>query len=88
MSIYCSSEIDDISRRVQELVEKINDSRISDQKVLDSFQEKLVEKVQNLFYASGPILYFVHCYIHQAKYIYQISTSCLKVKSYQCPQMF
>lgn len=45
IKIYCSSSIDDISRRVQDLVEKINDSRTSDQKVMDSFQEKLVEKV-------------------------------------------
>ncbi|KAM8879167.1 synaptonemal complex central element protein 2 isoform 1-T5 [Spinachia spinachia] len=42
---HTSSSIADISRRVQELVEKINDSRTTDQKVLDSFQEKLVEKV-------------------------------------------
>ncbi|XP_068445383.1 synaptonemal complex central element protein 2 isoform X3 [Clinocottus analis] len=40
-----SSSIEDISRRAQELVEKINDSRNTDQKVLDSFQEKLVKKV-------------------------------------------
>ncbi|TNN49941.1 Synaptonemal complex central element protein 2 [Liparis tanakae] len=42
------SSIDDISRRAQELVEKINDSRTTDQKVLDSFQEKLVEKVTEM----------------------------------------
>lgn len=30
---------------MQELVEKINDSRASNQKVMDSFQEKLVAKV-------------------------------------------
>ncbi len=53
---FCSSSIDDISRRVQDLVEKINDSRTSDQKVMDSFQEKLVDKVENLIHASGPIL--------------------------------
>ena len=64
VNVCCSSEIDDISRRVHELLEKINDSRTSDQKVLDSFQEKMLEKVQNLFYDPGPdmILYFVHCY--------------------------
>ncbi|XP_054460718.1 synaptonemal complex central element protein 2 [Anoplopoma fimbria] len=45
---HTSSSIDDISRRVQELVEKINDSRTTDQKVLDSFQEKLVEKVTEM----------------------------------------
>uniref|UniRef100_A0A8C2WL90 Synaptonemal complex central element protein 2 n=1 Tax=Cyclopterus lumpus TaxID=8103 RepID=A0A8C2WL90_CYCLU len=48
VNIYCSSSIDDISRRAQELVEKINDSRTTDQKVLDSFQEKLVEKVTEM----------------------------------------
>ncbi|XP_041838383.1 synaptonemal complex central element protein 2 [Melanotaenia boesemani] len=41
-----SVSIDDISRRAQEMVEKINHSRTSDQKVMDSFQEKLVEKVE------------------------------------------
>lgn len=59
--INCSSDIDDISRRVQDLVEKINNSRTSDQKVMDSFQEKLVEKVRrkkNLTHASGPLLIF------------------------------
>ncbi|XP_034387420.1 synaptonemal complex central element protein 2 [Cyclopterus lumpus] len=45
---HSSSSIDDISRRAQELVEKINDSRTTDQKVLDSFQEKLVEKVTEM----------------------------------------
>lgn len=45
VKIYCSSSIDDISRRVQDLVEKINNSRTSDQKVMDSFQQKLVDKV-------------------------------------------
>ncbi|XP_071359992.1 synaptonemal complex central element protein 2 [Trachinotus anak] len=42
---HASSRIDYISRRVQELVEKINGSRTSDQKVMDSFQGKLAEKV-------------------------------------------
>lgn len=45
VEMYCSSSIDDISRRVQDLVEKINNSRTSDQKVMDSFQQKLVDKV-------------------------------------------
>lgn len=40
-----SLSIDDISRQVQELVEKINDSRTSDQKVMDSYQRELVEKM-------------------------------------------
>ncbi|TDH16468.1 hypothetical protein EPR50_G00019730 [Perca flavescens] len=45
---HTCSNIDDISRRVQELVEKINDNRTSDQKVMDSFQEKLVQKVTEM----------------------------------------
>ncbi|XP_033941882.1 synaptonemal complex central element protein 2 [Pseudochaenichthys georgianus] len=43
-----SSKVTDISRRVQELVEKINNSRTSDQKVMDSFQDKLVAKVTEM----------------------------------------
>lgn len=46
-NIHCSSSIDDISRRAQDLVEKINDSRTSDQKVMGNFQDKLMEKVFN-----------------------------------------
>uniref|UniRef100_A0A669D6E1 Synaptonemal complex central element protein 2 n=1 Tax=Oreochromis niloticus TaxID=8128 RepID=A0A669D6E1_ORENI len=46
--ICCSSRTDDISRKAQESVEKINQSRISNQKMIDSFQEKLVEKVTDL----------------------------------------
>uniref|UniRef100_A0A3Q4I639 Synaptonemal complex central element protein 2 n=1 Tax=Neolamprologus brichardi TaxID=32507 RepID=A0A3Q4I639_NEOBR len=46
--ICCSSRTDDISRKAQESVEKINQSRISNQKMIDSFQEKLVEKVTEL----------------------------------------
>ncbi|XP_042341156.1 synaptonemal complex central element protein 2 [Plectropomus leopardus] len=45
---HTSSSIDDISRRAQELVKRINDSRTSDQKVFDSFQEKSVEKVTEM----------------------------------------
>ncbi|KAG7214513.1 hypothetical protein INR49_023028 [Caranx melampygus] len=44
-NICSSSSIDYISRRVQELVEKINNSRTNDQKVMDNFQEQLTEKV-------------------------------------------
>lgn len=47
---YCSSDIDEVSIRVQELVEKINHRRTSDQKVMDSFEEKLIEKVSSLLY--------------------------------------
>ncbi|KAK6300661.1 hypothetical protein J4Q44_G00287590 [Coregonus suidteri] len=40
-----SSRIDDIGKKVQDLVGKINDSRTMDQKIMDNFQDKLVEKV-------------------------------------------
>lgn len=62
--IYCSSSIDDIRRRVQDLVEEINDSRTSDQKVMDGFEEKLMKKVQNICNAHGPILH------HYAQFIF------------------
>uniref|UniRef100_A0A3Q3Q2C4 Uncharacterized protein n=1 Tax=Monopterus albus TaxID=43700 RepID=A0A3Q3Q2C4_MONAL len=45
---HTSSSIDDISRRAQELLEKINNSRTSNQKLMDSFQEKLVAKVTEM----------------------------------------
>lgn len=40
-----SSRIDDIGKKVQDLVGKINDSRTMDQTIMDNFQDKLVEKV-------------------------------------------
>ncbi|XP_008278169.1 synaptonemal complex central element protein 2 [Stegastes partitus] len=43
-----SSNIDDISRRAQEMVENINHSRTSDQKVMDSFEENLLDKVREM----------------------------------------
>ncbi|XP_034544231.1 synaptonemal complex central element protein 2 [Notolabrus celidotus] len=46
---HTSSSIDGISRRVQDLVEKINDSRTRDQEMMDNFQEKLVSKVTEMF---------------------------------------
>ncbi|KAF7216446.1 synaptonemal complex central element protein 2 [Nothobranchius furzeri] len=42
---HYSSSTGNISRRAQELVEKINQNRTSDQQVMDSFHEKLQEKV-------------------------------------------
>ncbi|XP_070710438.1 synaptonemal complex central element protein 2 [Pempheris klunzingeri] len=57
---YTSSSIDDISRRVQDLVEKINDSRTSDQKVMDSFQEKLVQKVTEMYQQMKEHMYTVY----------------------------
>lgn len=40
-----SSKIQDISRRAQDMLEKINNCRANDQKVMASFEEMLVEKV-------------------------------------------
>ncbi|XP_068585168.1 synaptonemal complex central element protein 2 [Cebidichthys violaceus] len=57
---HTSSSIDDISRRLQELVEKINDRRTTDQKVLDSYQEKLVEKVTEMCQQMKEHLYMVY----------------------------
>ncbi|KAI3352814.1 hypothetical protein L3Q82_019394 [Scortum barcoo] len=56
----CSSSIDDISRRVQDLVQKINDSRTRDQKVMDSFQGKLVEKVTEMCQQMKEHMYMVY----------------------------
>lgn len=41
------------------MLEKINSSRTSNQKVMDSFQEKFMEKVHNFFYASARIFWIV-----------------------------
>lgn len=43
--IFCSSTIESIGRKMQDLVEKINESRTSDQIVMDHYQEKFVGKV-------------------------------------------
>ncbi|TKS69168.1 Synaptonemal complex central element protein 2 [Collichthys lucidus] len=45
---HTSLNIEDISRRVQDMLEKINSSRTSNQKVMDSFQEKFMEKVTEI----------------------------------------
>lgn len=55
LSIIDSSVIDEISSKVQDLVEKINNSRASDQRVMDSFQEELMTKVLALVH------YFCSC---------------------------
>ncbi|XP_047434955.1 synaptonemal complex central element protein 2 [Mugil cephalus] len=55
-----SSSIDDISRKAQELVEKINHSRTRDQDVMDSFQEKLVEKVTGICQQMKEHMYTVY----------------------------
>ncbi|XP_051941050.1 synaptonemal complex central element protein 2 isoform X1 [Hippocampus zosterae] len=50
----------DISRRVQELVEKIHDRRTSDQKEIESFQQSLVEKVTEVCQQMKQDLYTVY----------------------------
>uniref|UniRef100_A0A8C9YE03 Synaptonemal complex central element protein 2 n=1 Tax=Sander lucioperca TaxID=283035 RepID=A0A8C9YE03_SANLU len=60
MHVCCSPNIDDISRRVQELVEKINDNRTSDQKVMDGFQEKLMQKVTEMCRQTKEHMYTVY----------------------------
>ncbi|XP_030597887.1 synaptonemal complex central element protein 2 isoform X1 [Archocentrus centrarchus] len=55
-----SSGIDDISRRAQELVEKINHNRTSDQNMIDSFQETLIEKVTEMCQQMKEHMYTVY----------------------------
>ncbi|XP_043969568.1 synaptonemal complex central element protein 2 isoform X1 [Gambusia affinis] len=43
-----SSYIDDISKRAQEMVEKLNHERTRDQEMMDSFQKQLTEKVTEM----------------------------------------
>ncbi|KAM7418611.1 hypothetical protein PAMA_015967 [Pampus argenteus] len=55
-----SSSIDNVSRKVRELVERINHRRISDQKVMDSLQEKLMEKVKEICQQMKEYMYSVY----------------------------
>ncbi|XP_036951329.1 synaptonemal complex central element protein 2 [Acanthopagrus latus] len=55
----CSS-IDDIRRRVQDLVEEINNNRTSDQKVMDGFEEKLMKKVPEMCQQMKELMYSVY----------------------------
>ncbi|XP_030597911.1 synaptonemal complex central element protein 2 isoform X2 [Archocentrus centrarchus] len=57
---HSSSGIDDISRRAQELVEKINHNRTSDQNMIDSFQETLIEKVTEMCQQMKEHMYTVY----------------------------
>ncbi|XP_054634047.1 synaptonemal complex central element protein 2 [Dunckerocampus dactyliophorus] len=43
-----NSIVNDISRRVQELVQKVHDRRTSDQKEIEDFQEIILEKVTEM----------------------------------------
>ncbi|KAG9264509.1 synaptonemal complex central element protein 2 [Astyanax mexicanus] len=40
-----ASRIDEIGKKAQDLIERINQSRAMDQKILNSFEEKLMQKV-------------------------------------------
>ncbi|KAM3624261.1 uncharacterized protein V6R79_021227 [Siganus canaliculatus] len=57
---HTSTIIDNISRRAQDLVEKINDSRTTDQKLLDSFQEKIIVKVTEMCQQMKQHMYMVY----------------------------
>ncbi|KAJ8345146.1 hypothetical protein SKAU_G00293390 [Synaphobranchus kaupii] len=43
-----SSRVDQIGRRAQDLVEKINERRATDQEIMNDFQEKLTKKVSEV----------------------------------------
>lgn len=47
-SIHFSDVIDEIGRKVEGLIGKINDSRSRDQTVMDGFQQELMNKVIRL----------------------------------------
>ncbi|XP_031720296.1 synaptonemal complex central element protein 2 [Anarrhichthys ocellatus] len=55
-----NAPIDDISRRLHELVESINDRRTTDQKVLEGYQKKLVEKVTEMCQQMQEHLYTIY----------------------------
>ncbi|XP_023692017.2 synaptonemal complex central element protein 2 isoform X3 [Paramormyrops kingsleyae] len=43
-----SSRIDEMGKKTQDLIEKINESRAVDQEIMNSFQEKLMDKVSEV----------------------------------------
>ncbi|XP_018593900.1 synaptonemal complex central element protein 2 [Scleropages formosus] len=43
-----SSKIDEIGKKAQDLIEKINENRAVDQEILNNFQEKLMKKVSEV----------------------------------------
>ncbi|XP_048847775.1 synaptonemal complex central element protein 2 isoform X1 [Brienomyrus brachyistius] len=50
-SVYFSTlslRIDEIGKKTQDLIEKINESRAVDQEIMNSFQEKLMDKVSEV----------------------------------------
>ena len=76
MYLKYSSKIDDISARVQAMVAKINDRRSEDQKVMESFQETLAEKVpMNILTVPTAI------YCHFSPFRYRDMTSSLTTQA-------
>ncbi|MED6273315.1 hypothetical protein CHARACLAT_005174 [Characodon lateralis] len=57
---HSSSCIDDISKKAQEMVEKINHGRTRDQEMMDSFQEKLTEKVTEVCQLMKEHMYIIY----------------------------
>ncbi|XP_075896756.1 synaptonemal complex central element protein 2 [Nelusetta ayraudi] len=55
-----SSSVEDISKRAQDLVEKINESRTNDQKVMENFQGQLMEKVTEVCQQMKENMYTVY----------------------------
>ncbi|KAK9539685.1 hypothetical protein VZT92_002187 [Zoarces viviparus] len=55
-----TSSIDDISRRLHELVESMNVKRATDPEVLDGYQRKLVEKVTEMCEQMKAHLYTIY----------------------------
>ncbi|XP_026862332.2 synaptonemal complex central element protein 2 [Electrophorus electricus] len=43
-----NTQIDDIGKKAQDLIERINQSRAMDQKIMNSFEEKLMQKVSEM----------------------------------------
>lgn len=52
--------IEEISNKVEDLVERINTSRASDQQVTDIFQQQLLEKVSEIYQQLKEQLYTVY----------------------------
>ncbi|KAM4594096.1 synaptonemal complex central element protein 2 isoform 2-T3 [Fundulus diaphanus] len=57
---HSSSYIDDISKKAQEMVEKINHGRTRDQEMMNSFQEKLTEKVTEMCQLMKEHMYIIY----------------------------
>lgn len=44
-----NTRIDEIGKKAQDLIERINQSRAMDQKLMNSFEEKLMKKVLDVY---------------------------------------